>query len=191
VLVDLRGHGHSTGRNFYAGKYEATDMVQMLDYLVAHNLCDAQVGVLGYSFGADLALYWAARDPRVRTVVAIAAYNQPAEAIPRFAKDMQLPFSQEKVRRAATIAEAKLGIRWSDLSGENAIRQIKVPLFFIGGQKDIISPPEDQMLFKKLAPPGSQMLLIPEANHEIVGYWMQGLATPVTAWFQERGMVEK
>jgi len=123
--------------------------------------------------------------------VAIAAYNQPAEAIPRFAKDMQLPFSQEKVRRAATIAEAKLGIHWSDLSGENAIKQIKVPLFFIGGQNDIISPPEDQMLFKQLAAPGSQMLLIPGANHEVVGYWMHGLATPVTAWFEEKGMMEK
>jgi pimeloyl-ACP methyl ester carboxylesterase len=185
VLVDLRGHGNSTGRTFSGGKYETADLMQVMDYLTAQKLCDLQVGVLGYSFGADLALYWAARDPRVKTVVAIAAYNKPDEAVPRLAKDLKLPFSQEKVRQAATIAEAKLGIKWSDWTGEAAIRRIHEPIFFIGAGKDTISPPEDLELFKQIAPPGSKSQLVPEANHEAIAFWLHDLAVPVKSWFQE------
>jgi hypothetical protein len=29
-------------------------------------------------------------------------------------------------------------------------------------------------------------LLIPEANHFVVGYWFQEIAQPVTSWFGER-----
>jgi pimeloyl-ACP methyl ester carboxylesterase len=185
VLVDLRGHGNSTGPIFSGGKFETADLMQVLDYLTAHKLCDPQVGVLGYSFGADLALYWAARDPRVKTVVAIAAYNDPEKAIPRLAKDLKLPFSQEKVRQAATIAEARLGIKWSDWTGAAAIRRIHEPIFFVGAGKDTISPPEDLELFKQIAPPGSQSLSVSEANHEAIGFWLHDLAGPVKSWFQE------
>src|SRR5690348_6627896 len=72
MLVDLRGHGGSTGNTFSGGKYESADLQQLLDYLISQRGCNGKVGVLGISFGADLGLLWAARDPRVRTVVAIA-----------------------------------------------------------------------------------------------------------------------
>jgi pimeloyl-ACP methyl ester carboxylesterase len=185
VLVDLRGHGHSTGRTFSAGKYETVDLIQVLDYLTARQLSAGQVGVLGYSFGADLGLYWAARDPRVKTVVAIAPYNKPDEAIPRFAKEMKWPFSTNTLSQAIVLAESKLGIKWSDWTAESAVAGIKEPILFIGGGEDTISPPEDLQLMEHAAPTGSKSISIPEANHFVVEIWFQELTKPVEDWFQQ------
>ena len=183
VLVDVRGHGQSTGRTFTAGKYETTDLVQMLDYLTAHKLCGPSVGVLGYSFGADLALFWAARDPRVKAVVAIAPYNKPDEAIPRLAKELKWPISTNKLQQAIGLAEPKLGIKWSDWTAASAVTGIQEPILFVGGGKDTIGPPPDLQLLENLAADGSKYIVIPEANHFVIGYWFQGLARPIKEWF--------
>jgi pimeloyl-ACP methyl ester carboxylesterase len=185
VLVDLRGHGRSTGRTFSAGKNETADLIQVLDYLIARQLSAAQVGVLGYSFGADLGLYWAARDPRVKTVIAVAAYNKPDEAVSRLAKELKWPFSTNKLQLAIGMAEPKMGIKWSDWTGESAITRIKEPILFIGGGKDTISPPADLQLLKQAAPTESRSILIPEANHFVIELWFQELTQPVKAWFQQ------
>jgi pimeloyl-ACP methyl ester carboxylesterase len=185
VLVDVRGHGQSTGQTFTAGKYETADLIQMLDYLTAQKLCDPSVGVLGHSFGADLALFWAARDLRVKTVVAIAPYNKPDEAIPRLAKALKWPISTNKLQQAIVLAEPKLGIKWSDWTAESALAGIQEPVLLIGGVRDIISPPQDLRLLKRAAPAGSQAILIPAADHFVIGYWFQELATPVKEWFQQ------
>jgi pimeloyl-ACP methyl ester carboxylesterase len=186
VLVDLRGHGRSTGRTFTAGKVESADMIQVLDYLIPRKLCDPEVGVLGHSFGADVGLFWAARDARVKTLVAIAPYNKPDEAIPRFAKELNWPFSTNKLARAIALAEPLLGIKWSDWAAEDTIARMKAPVLLIGGGKDGICPPADLKLLEQTAPAGSKKILIPEANHFVIGFWFQELAKPVTEWFGRR-----
>ncbi|MGC3956607.1 MAG: alpha/beta fold hydrolase [Verrucomicrobiota bacterium] len=72
VLVDLRGHGQSTGDQVGFGKFEVNDLRQLLDGLQARGACDETVGVMGFLYGATLALHWAAQDERIRTVVALA-----------------------------------------------------------------------------------------------------------------------
>ena len=184
ILVDLRGHGRSTGQSFSCGKYECTDLIQLLDYLVAQHICDERVGVLGLSFGADLALHWAARDPRIRTVVAIAPYNRPEDAMVRFAKEMKIPISSHKLDQAMEAVAFKLELNWDDLSGVAAMKKISRPVFLIGGEKDLISPPEDLNQIKQVAAAGTKLLMVPEANHFVIGFWFHEIADPVTAWFQ-------
>ncbi|HEV2693813.1 MAG TPA: alpha/beta fold hydrolase [Verrucomicrobiae bacterium] len=186
VLVDLRGHGRSMGKTFTAGKYETTDLVQVLDYLTAHGLSDPEVGVLGHSFGADMGLFWAARDPRVKTVVAIAPYDKLDEAIPRFAKELDWPFSTNKLVKAIVLAEPQLGIKWADWTAEGALGKMKVPVLLIGAGKDGICPPADLELMRQAAPVGSEKILIPEANHFVIGFWFQDLRKPVEGWLTEK-----
>jgi len=186
VLVDLRGHGQSTGKTFTAGKYESADMVQVLDFLIVRKLCDPEVGVLGHSFGADVGLFWAARDARVKTVVAIAPYNKMDEAIPRFARELKWPFSTNKLEKAIALAEPQLGIRWEDWTAAGAVAEMKVPVLFIGGGKDGICTTNDLELLTQAAPAGSRKILIKEANHFVIGFWFQELSQPVKEWFGER-----
>jgi pimeloyl-ACP methyl ester carboxylesterase len=191
ILLDLRGHGQSTGKIFSCGKYETSDLVQVLDYLEAKGICCGKVGVLGISFGADLALQWAARDPRVAAVVAIAPYDQPEDAFVRFAQEMKIPVSIKVLEQALVLVASRLDLRWADWSGRVALGQLKSPVFLIGGGKDTISPPGDLEALTRAAPAGTKSLLIPEANHFVVGYWFQEIAEPVTTWFGERLMAEK
>ena len=65
VLVDLRGHGKSTGRRIYFGMKEANDLTQLLDALAHDGQLREPVGVMGESYGAALALRWKTVDARV------------------------------------------------------------------------------------------------------------------------------
>ncbi len=186
VLVDLRGHGQSTGDTVSFGKFETEDFRQLLDYLKARGLCDDTVGVLGYSYGADLALHWAAHDSRVRTVVAIAPYNHPEEAIERLVRELKIHLSQRTVEKASALAAARMNIQWSDWSGETAIRQVKVPVLLIGGGKDTIARPDDISTLHDAAAGESKVIEIPMADHSAIEFWFHELGEPVLGWFQEK-----
>ncbi|MDB6125363.1 MAG: alpha/beta hydrolase [Pedosphaera sp.] len=186
ILVDLRGHGQSTGAEISFGKHEVDDLTQLLDYLVAQHLCEGRVGVLGISYGATMGLHWAAHDSRVKTVVAIAPYNQPDEAVARFVKEMKIPVSQKTVRKGLVRAAQKMDLQWSDWSGETAMRQVKVPVLLIGGGLDTISRPEDIKRMKELAVDGSKTIEVPTVDHIVLGTRFNELSEPIKAWFQER-----
>lgn len=75
VLVDLRGHGHSSGAYLTYGVVESRDGMQLLDALESRGIELGPVGLHGFSYGGATAIHWAARDPRVRAVVAVAAFS--------------------------------------------------------------------------------------------------------------------
>jgi len=185
VLLDLRGHGESTGATIGFGKYEAADLQQALDQLIARGLCDDLVGVMGLSYGATIALHWAGADPRVRTVVAIAPYDRPEQAIERFIEMQKVPIPSPIVRGAASGAADRLGIRWGDWSAEAAIARMTQPVLLIGGGNDPISRPADIARLRGMAPQGSDRLEISAANHYLIGFWMQDLESPIKNWFHE------
>ncbi len=64
VLIDLRGHGQSTGPTISYGKFETADLKQVLNHTARHRVGALKVGVVGIGYGANLALHWAARDPK-------------------------------------------------------------------------------------------------------------------------------
>src|SRR5205807_4803988 len=81
VLVDLRGHGKSTGQRIYFGVHEARDLSQLLDALAQDGQLACPVEAIGESYGAALALRWKAVEPRVASVVAIAPYAVLSNAV--------------------------------------------------------------------------------------------------------------
>jgi pimeloyl-ACP methyl ester carboxylesterase len=185
VLVDLRGHGKSTGDTVTYGKYETKDLSQLLDNLQARHLCDEKVGVLGLSYGATLALHWAAADSRVQAVVAIAPYNDPEEAAARLAKELKIPVSHKTLREALALAAERLDLKWADWSGLAAIRKMKEPVLLVGGGHDRICLPADLKALQAAAPAGTQVVMVPDVNHMVLGFQLRELADPVKSWFQE------
>src|SRR5208337_925047 len=71
VLVDLRGHGKSTGKRIYFGLQETNDLRQLLDRLDHDGQLMPPVAAVGESYGAAIAVRWMTVDPRVHAVVAI------------------------------------------------------------------------------------------------------------------------
>lgn len=185
VLVDLRGNGHSTGDNIYFGGIERTDMVQCLDALMQRQVCVEPVGALGISYGAALALQWAAIDPRVQSVTAISPYPDPKTAVDRYLQTFTPNFTRRMDRKTADLVAAELA-EFPDLGTETAIRQIKHPILFIRGENDGVCLKEDIRLFQEAAASGSEVEEVPMANHLMTGMCITQLRSPVTDWFQRR-----
>jgi pimeloyl-ACP methyl ester carboxylesterase len=74
IQVDLRGHGRSTGDWITYGVVESQDLKQVLDELERRGLVAGDVGVIGLSYGGAIAIQWAAKDPRVKAVVALEPF---------------------------------------------------------------------------------------------------------------------
>jgi pimeloyl-ACP methyl ester carboxylesterase len=186
IAIDLRGHGQSTGSTIGYGVHETTDLSQALDYLIARGLCDEKVGVLGLSYGATLALNWAARERRVGTVVAIAPYDDPQVTFQRFAAMAGISLPARVIRFAARSAARRLNIKWADWAGATALGQIHQPVFLIGGALDPICPPADLQRMKSVAGGEAVQLVLPGANHYVVAGRLEPLLEPVEMWFKKR-----
>ncbi|HXR45857.1 MAG TPA: alpha/beta fold hydrolase [Candidatus Limnocylindrales bacterium] len=185
VLVDLRGHGHSTGDRIYFGGVERTDLVQCLDTLRQRHVCEGPVGALGISYGAVLALQWAAIDPRVQSVAAISPYPDPDTAVDRYLKTFAPNLTWRTDRKAAALVASHLA-EFPDLATETAIRQIRHPILFVRGENDEVCLKEDLSRFQAAAPPGSEVEEVPLANHLVAGMCITQLREPVTKWFHRQ-----
>lgn len=185
VLVDLRGNGHSTGNHIFFGGIERTDLVQCLDVLVQRRVCVEPVGTLGISYGAVLALQWAAIDPRVRTVVALSPYPDPETAVERYLKTFAPNLSWQTDHEAAEQVATNLAA-FPDLATETAIRQVKHPILFIRGEDDEVCLQEDIEHFQATAPPGSEVEAVSLANHLMTGMCITQLRDLVTDWFHRQ-----
>ena len=84
------------------------------------------------------------------------------------------------------MSAARLDIKWADLSGEAAIRQVRGPVLLIGGGKDSISRPDDLAALQKAAAGESKVIMIPLANYFVIPAWFHELGDPAKKWFQTR-----
>lgn len=77
LLFDARGHGRSGGRAMDFGWYGDQDVGAAVSYLESRpDVEPARIGVLGLSMGGEEAIGAAARDSRIRAVVAEGATNR-------------------------------------------------------------------------------------------------------------------
>ena len=183
VSVDLRGHGRSTGDRIFFGGIERTDMVQCLDWLVQGGVCAGPVMALGISYGAVVALQWAAVDPRVQSVTAISPYPDPGTAVKAFlgARAPLMPESMKQ--KVAGLIMGDLATRWPDLTTDTAVRETKQPILFVRGERDTLCSGEFLGRLRAAATPGAEMIVIPHANHLDTGLCVNQLEGPVTNWF--------
>jgi pimeloyl-ACP methyl ester carboxylesterase len=183
VLVDLRGHGHSTGDRIYFGRVERTDLAQCLDALEQRGVCRGPVGALGISYGAVLALQWAAVDPRVQGVTAISPYSDPGTAMEEYLKVYAPQLTWRKDHDAAGIVARQLATEWPDPATVSAVQGLKQPVLFVRGGHDEICSREDLTQLQAAAPKGSAVSEVPLANHLVTGMCITQLQGVVTNWF--------
>lgn len=187
VLVDLRGHGKSTGRRIYFGTVETFDLAQLLDTLEARGEAQAPVKVLGESYGAALALRWAVADLRVDRVVAIAPYPELARAVLNLRAEFASWFPEWWVRGALRRLPDVLDVRPERLNPATLLPGVRrLRALFVAGESDRIAPLLDVRRLYQSVAATSEFLSVPEATHEGLGLRLDLLAGPVSDWF-ERG----
>jgi len=188
VLVDLRGHGRSTGDWVSFGAFDARDLSELIDDLEKRGLSGKSgVGVLGISYGGSTGLLLAARDPRVRAVVALEPYGRADTAVVEFAHEVA-PKQATKISAAsfaAAVAKApKLaGFSWGDADVETAATQITVPVLLFHGARDTwLAPGNSERIYAKLAGKKNYVVM-PDDDHLSLSLRLAPIYETVHAWF--------
>ena len=182
VLVDLRGHGKSTGRRIYFGVQEARDLSQVLDALARDGRLARPVAAIGESYGAALALRWKAAESRVASVVAIAPYAVLSNAVLNIRHEYAGWLPRAIVKAGLNHLPAVLKVEPGELDMTTVLARTPVVALFVVGTEDKITPVADVRKLYEEAAPGSKLVVVPGATHEAVTYFFNDLAPPVPAW---------
>jgi len=187
VLVDLRGHGKSTGKRIYFGLEEIYDLSRLLDELEHDGKLTEPVTAFGESYGAALALRWRTKEPRVQSVVAITPYAGLSNAVlnlrSEYAGWMPRCFIQAGLKQLPSV----LNTPADELDITTVMARHPVTALLIAGTDDKITPAAEVKRLKTLAAPGSRLILVPGATHEAIPYFFSDLVPPVLSWLSEAG----
>lgn len=182
VLVDLRGHGRSTGKRIYFGIQEAHDLSQLLDGLEHDGQLTEPVTAFGESYGAALALRWKTVESRVSTVVAITPYAGLSNSVLNLGREYAGWVPQSFIRAGLKKLPTILEVPAQELDTTTELMRCPVAALFVAGAEDKITPVADVEQLRALATPGSELVVVPDATHESVTYFFADLVPPVLNW---------
>lgn len=172
LIYDSRAHGESGGRHCTYGFHEKFDVQKAVDAVrrigAERNIVVGNIGVFGTSMGAAVALQAAAIEPRIRAIVAEAAFATLRQITVDYQKRlMRLPWHFLRniaMKRSEAIAHFK----HREVSPLAAVSRIHVPLFFIHGIEDrFIKYQYTQELFIAANEP-KEVWFVAGANHSDV-----------------------
>jgi len=182
VLVDLRGHGKSTGRRIYFGLQETYDLIELLNQLELDGQLAWPVAVIGKCYGAALALRWKTVDPRVGEVVAITPYAELENLVLNLRDDYAPWVPRTLIRFGLKQLPSILDVAPNELDITTLLARKPVPALFVAGAEDQVTTIADVSRLEQLAAPESQLIIVPNATHEAVTYFFDDLVPPVLAW---------
>lgn len=190
VLVDLRGHGKSSGDWVTYGVVETRDLQQVLDALDRQELLAGPVGVYGASFGAACAIQLAGADSRVKAVVAVAPFQSLDAVLPPAAREF-IPFGQALMsdeiltkakRRAADLA--KFDPDQADTLA--AIRKTNAQILILHGREDGKIPVTQSESLAAAASQHARLIVLDHEGHYSIMMDASGVVMRETlAWFEK------
>jgi pimeloyl-ACP methyl ester carboxylesterase len=188
ALVDLRGHGRSTGEWLTFGVQEARDLSQVIDALVDRGLAGQSVGVYGISYGATTSIHLAAIDPRVAAVVAVEPFAAVRPEVPHFGRVMVpgvgLLIPEGTYQKALDEAGQMAGFDPDHSDATDAIRRASCPVLVIHGTADCIVPHSHGVLLHDAAPDHTELLSVPWQGHTALWLDVTGhVAGRACEWF--------
>jgi pimeloyl-ACP methyl ester carboxylesterase len=186
VLVDLRGHGKSTGKRIYFGVRETNDLTELLNQLDHDGRLAAPVIAVGESYGAVIALRWTGAEPRLRAVVAINPYASLSNAVMNIGRDYAGWVPRSWLRAGIKKLPALLDVPPVELDTTTVLARHPVEALFFAGSGDKVAPVADVRQLYALAAPGSQLIVVPGATHESLTYFFGDLAPPIVAWLAKQ-----
>lgn len=187
VLVDLRGHGRSTGDVIGFGAFEVNDLKLVLDELQKRGLAGEKIGMLGVSYGASMSLLLAARDPRVVAIVALEPFSDASKALVEFAHGVAPAEAARISDKSFAAAVKKAGERgkfsWDEGNVLAAMDRVNAPILFYHGAKDTWMSPEHSRILQAKAKGPSRLVILPMDDHVFLSMRLGEIVPDVVAWF--------
>lgn len=171
LTFDLRNHGQSApARPVTFGQSEAKDLLGALAYLECRDDVDQEkIGVVGFSMGANAALFALPQTNKIRALVAVQP-TTPSVFSYRLATDFLGFFGSVVKRLAEVIYQLFGGPRISGIVPAFAAAGAgDTPVLFLQGTGDSWGSTEDVSQMAK-ATPRAQELLFVRSTHRFGGY---------------------
>ncbi|HWE60885.1 MAG TPA: alpha/beta fold hydrolase, partial [Chloroflexota bacterium] len=167
VLFDYRGHGEHVGTRVTLGYRELEDALAAVNYVHAR-MPQAEIGLIGYSMGASVAIMAAARDQRIRAVVAdspFAAQRNPVKR--RMKQTLHAGWSGDPILFLADqLLHWRAGYHFRDVEPWREIGHIAPrPLLLVHGLADLVIDAADSQLLYEAAGEPKELWLVPGVGH--------------------------
>lgn len=183
LLFDFRGRGDSDVAPLSLAHKELPDARAAIQY-ARERMPDAEIGLIGYSMGAAVALLVAAADPEIEAVVADSPFASIKDVLANAYKLRRLP-PRFLLDLSDVINRWRYGyqfeaVRPVDVVGEIAPR----PLLIIHGAADALIPVEQGQRLYDAAGEPKELWIVPDAIH-CGAYFVDrpGYVERVTAFF--------
>ncbi|MEO8427347.1 MAG: alpha/beta hydrolase [Verrucomicrobiota bacterium] len=187
ILVDLRGHGKSTGKWITYGAHEADDLVQVLNDLEQRGALSGKLGVLGVSYGASLALKLASRDQRIEAIVGLQPFSSARDAVVEFGRAnlhwLNMFISDASLARALHKAEMLADFSWEQTDVCATIQKVHAPILLFHGMKDTWIAPRNSQTIQTRANIGCRLVLLEQDNHITLAARLKPIDCEVIEWF--------
>jgi pimeloyl-ACP methyl ester carboxylesterase len=196
VLVDLRGHGQSTGDYLTFGAIESRDLSQVLDHLAARGLLENDVGAYGTSYGAAIAIQLAGHDTRLKTVVAVAPFSSLRDVIPDYAS-VYLPggflLPRWWLDRVVDQGGALAGFDPDDAAPVRAVAHTNARILIFHGRADAHIPLRHSEMIRHAAPARVQLRVLDSEDHVTIMHDRDGtIMREAVAWSgQEHSSIDR
>ena len=169
VLVDMRGHGRSTGSQISYGVRESRDLVQLLDALEDRDLLVGPVGVFGISFGGSTAIQLAGLDDRVAAVIALAPFANMRQAVSDFGRAVLGPVGpllpEGMIQSAVSATRARTGIDPASSDTAAALASTRAAVLLIHGRGDRHVPVGHSLALRQAMQGPGHLIVLPDEDH--------------------------
>ncbi len=166
LVVDQRAHGKSGGSTICFGIKEKYDCLEWIKYAI-NRFGDIPIMLTGISMGAATVLMASELDlpENVKCIVADCPYTSPYEIIARQCKEMGIPpkIGMFFIRLGAWL----FGNLKISGGPEEAVKNTKVPILLVHGEKDNFVPCEMGRRIYEANPKMITFEVFPEAAHGI------------------------
>lgn len=153
VSLDYRGYGSSTG-NFPGERQFYEDVDIFWDYLIHQRQIKPQnIVVYGHSLGGAIAMELAIRHPQFAALIVQSSFTSMIEVVNSTRKYKLFPINLLLNQRFDSI---------------NKVSKLKMPVIFIHGTDDELTPTYMSEKLFKLAPEPKELFIVPGAEHNNV-----------------------
>jgi len=165
LMFDFRNAGLSDGKQTTVGFREQEDLLGAIAYMASRT--SAEIGLIGFSMGAATSLLAAARDSRVKAVVADSPFyalrEYLAENMPHWTGLPHFPFTPLILTLIPMMLRADL----QAVTPYRAMEQLTgTPVLLIHGTGDETIPcTNSEQLLRHARHPLSRLWLVPDAGH--------------------------
>jgi len=167
LLFDYHGHGAHVGTRVTLGYRELDDVLAAVDY-VSGRLPTVRLGLLGFSMGAAIAIMAAARDGRVRAVMADSPFSAQRNPVrKRLRQSLRVPQAGSPLLFLADqFLYRLLGYHFRDVEPVREVGALgRRPLFLVHGTGDTTIDYHDSELLYDAAPGPKELWLLPGVEH--------------------------